>query len=115
VVRLEENTLPVVVLGVLCDFFFCISCRNRQPWLLAGWGFSFRQPAVAACWCGRCIPFPGALLVQVTAPASQAAGRLLAVCPDVAELLAVITLNWVWLWVWVLYYDRRSVGQSVLE
>jgi hypothetical protein len=25
VVRLEENTLPVVVLGVVCDFFFCIS------------------------------------------------------------------------------------------
>jgi hypothetical protein len=24
-VRLEENTLPVLVLGVLCDFFFCIS------------------------------------------------------------------------------------------
>jgi hypothetical protein len=25
VVRLEKNTLPVVVLGVLCDFFFCSS------------------------------------------------------------------------------------------
>jgi hypothetical protein len=22
---------------------------------------------------------------------------------------------WVWVWVWVLYYDRRSVGQSVLD
>jgi hypothetical protein len=25
VVRLEENAFPFTVLGVLCDFFFCIS------------------------------------------------------------------------------------------
>jgi hypothetical protein len=55
--------------------------------------FSFRQPTVAARSGGRCIPFLGALFVQVTAPASQAAGRLLAVCPDVAELLAVMALR----------------------
>jgi hypothetical protein len=38
--------------------------------------FSFRQPAVAARYGGRRIPLLGALLVQVTAPAPQAAGRL---------------------------------------
>jgi hypothetical protein len=56
-------------------------------------GFPLRQPAVAACWGGRCILFLGTLLVQVIVPAPQAAGRLLAVCPDVAELLAVMALR----------------------
>jgi hypothetical protein len=55
--------------------------------------FSFRQPAVAACWGGRCFPFLGALLVHVTVPAPQAVRRLLAVFPDVAELLAVMALR----------------------
>jgi hypothetical protein len=54
--------------------------------------FSFHQLTVAACWGGRYIPFLGALLVQVTTPAPQVAGRLLAVCPDVAKLLAVMAL-----------------------
>jgi hypothetical protein len=53
---------------------------------------SFRQSTVAACWGGRYIPFLGSLLVQVTASA-QAAGRMFAVCPDVAELLAVMALR----------------------
>jgi hypothetical protein len=35
----------------------------------------------------------GALFVQVTVPAPQAGVRLFAVCPDVAELLAVIALH----------------------
>jgi hypothetical protein len=48
---------------------------------------------VAAGLGGWCIPFLGALLVQVTAPAPQAARRLLAVCPDLAELLAVLALR----------------------
>jgi hypothetical protein len=30
VVKLEENTLPAVVLGVLCDFFFCISTESES-------------------------------------------------------------------------------------
>jgi hypothetical protein len=55
--------------------------------------FSFRQQTVAACWGGSCISFLGALLVQVTAPATETAGRLLAVCTDVAELLAVTALR----------------------
>jgi hypothetical protein len=54
---------------------------------------SFRQFAVAACWCGRCISFFRTLLVQVAATASQTTGRLLAVFPNVAELLAVVALR----------------------
>jgi hypothetical protein len=55
--------------------------------------FSFRQPTDAARWGGRCIYFLGALLLQVSAPVPQAAGWLFAVCPDVAELLAVMALR----------------------
>jgi hypothetical protein len=55
--------------------------------------FSFHQPTVAARWGGRYIPFLGALLVQVTASAPQASGRMLAVGPDVATLLAVVALG----------------------
>jgi hypothetical protein len=51
---------------------------------------SFRQPAVTPCWCGRCIPFFRTFLVQVAASAPQTTVRLLGVCPDVAELLAVM-------------------------
>jgi hypothetical protein len=41
VVSLEEKTLPVVVLGVLCDLFFCRSSfACLQPRQLAGCGFS---------------------------------------------------------------------------
>jgi hypothetical protein len=53
---------------------------------------SYRQLAVAACWCGRCISFFRTLLVQVAATAPQTTGRLLAVFPNVAELLAVMAL-----------------------
>jgi hypothetical protein len=55
--------------------------------------FSFRQLTVAARWGGSYISFLGALLVQVTALAPQAARTLFAVCPDVAELLAVMALR----------------------
>jgi hypothetical protein len=55
--------------------------------------FSFRQTTVAPRWGGRCIPFLGALLMQMTPSAPLAAGRLLAVFPDVAELLAVMALR----------------------
>jgi hypothetical protein len=49
--------------------------------------------AVAAYWCGRCISFFRTLLVQVAAPTPQTMGRLLAVCPNVAQLLAVMALR----------------------
>jgi hypothetical protein len=54
---------------------------------------SYRQLAVAACWCGRCISFFRTLLVQVVATAPQTTGRLLAVFPNVAEMLAVMALH----------------------
>jgi hypothetical protein len=60
---------------------------------LAGWAFSYRQLAVAACWCGRYIFFFRTLLVQVAATAPQTTGRLLAVFPNVVELLAVMALR----------------------
>jgi hypothetical protein len=53
--------------------------------------FSFRQPTFAALWSRWWIPFLGALFVQVNPAAPQVAGRLFAVCPDVAKLLAVMT------------------------
>jgi hypothetical protein len=66
---------------------------SAAPIICGMWFFSFRQPTVAARWGERCIPFLGALLVQVIPSASQAAVRLFAVCPDVAELLAVMALR----------------------
>jgi hypothetical protein len=54
---------------------------------------SFRQLATAACWCGGCISFLRKLLVQVAALATQTTGKLLAVFPNVAELLAVMALR----------------------
>jgi hypothetical protein len=62
--------------------------------IICGMGFfTFRQPTVAACWRGRLISFLGVLLVLATASVPRAAGRLLAICPDVAELLAVVALD----------------------
>jgi hypothetical protein len=85
VLRLEENTLPVVVLHIFCHFFLHFLLRVSAAPIIGGMGgFSFLQPAVAACWSGRFIFFLGALLLQVTASAAQLVGRLLAVCPDVA-------------------------------
>jgi hypothetical protein len=55
--------------------------------------FSFRQPAVAGSWRGRSVSLFGAFFVQVTAPAPSITWRLFAVSPDVAELLAVVTLR----------------------
>jgi hypothetical protein len=73
--------------------FMHLLLRVSAAQIICGMGvFSFRQPTVAACWSGRCIPLLGELLVQVTASA-QAAGRLLACWPDVAKLLAVKSLR----------------------
>jgi hypothetical protein len=55
--------------------------------------FSFRQQTVAAYWGEKYILFLWTLLLRVTAPAPQAAEKLLAVCPAVAELLAVMALR----------------------
>jgi hypothetical protein len=62
--------------------------------IVGGMGFfSFRQPAVAACWGGCCVPLLGALFVEVSAPAPLTTRRVFAICPDVAELLAVVALR----------------------
>jgi hypothetical protein len=54
---------------------------------------SLRQLAVTACWCGSSVFLLWAVLVQVSAPAPQTAGMLLAISTDVAELLAVVALG----------------------
>jgi hypothetical protein len=51
------------------------------------------QLAVAACRCWCCVAFFRLLLVQVTVPIPHTRGRLLAVSPDMTELLAVVTLR----------------------
>jgi hypothetical protein len=54
---------------------------------------SLRQLAVAARWSLRFVPLLWAVFMQVSAPTSQAVGRLFTVGPDVAKLLAVKTLG----------------------
>jgi hypothetical protein len=54
---------------------------------------SVHQFAVAACRYRCCIALFRELLVQVTAPEPHRTGSLLAVSPDMAEFLAVITLR----------------------
>ncbi|PNF35561.1 hypothetical protein B7P43_G03721 [Cryptotermes secundus] len=71
----EENAIPFVVLGTLCNFLSRIS--------------SWRAAYLYVC----CVALSRALLVQVTAPTPHTTGRLLAVGPDMAELLAVVTLR----------------------
>jgi hypothetical protein len=62
--------------------------------IIGGMSFlSLRQPAVAACWNGSRVSLILALLEQVAASAPQTTRRLPTVCPDVAELLAVMTLS----------------------
>jgi hypothetical protein len=89
VVWLEENTLPIVVLGALWDFLFCISSLAcLQP--LDSWRdeVPLRPPT---CSCSMYALFR-AFLVQMTAPTPHTMGRLVAVSPDLVELLAVVTL-----------------------
>jgi hypothetical protein len=53
---------------------------------------SVHQLAVSACRYRWCIALFQAFLVQMTAPTPHIMGRLLAASPDMAELLAVVTL-----------------------
>jgi hypothetical protein len=57
------------------------------------WFFTLRQLTVAASRSRRLVPLLRAVLVQVAAPTPHAAGRLFAVGPNVAKLLAVKTLG----------------------
>jgi hypothetical protein len=78
-VWLEENTLPIVVLGVLCDVLFRISSLAcLQP----------EVPLRPATCSGSMSVSMLSLLAQVTAPTPHTTGRLLAVRLDMAELLA---------------------------
>jgi hypothetical protein len=54
---------------------------------------SVHQLAFAACLYQCYVTFFWALLVQVTAPTPHTTGRLLAINPNVADLLAVATLR----------------------
>jgi hypothetical protein len=54
---------------------------------------SVHQLAVVACRYRCCIALFQAFLAQVTVPTSHTMGRLLAVSPDMAKLLAVVTLH----------------------
>jgi hypothetical protein len=93
VARFDENTLPVVVLGVLWAFLLCSSSLASAAPIIDGMGFhTLRQLAVTASWSGGSVILLRALLVEVAAPAPQTTWRLLTVCPDVAELLAVVAL-----------------------
>jgi hypothetical protein len=78
VVGFEENTLPVMSAAAV----------------MGGMSFlSLRQLAVIACSCASSVSLLWAVLVQVSAPAPQTAGRLFAVSPDVAQLLAVVAFG----------------------
>jgi hypothetical protein len=54
--------------------------------------FSFSQLAVAACRCWRSVLPLRTVCMQVADHTPQAAARILAICPDVAKLLAAVAL-----------------------
>jgi hypothetical protein len=66
---------------------------------------SFGQLAVAACQCWRCVPLLRTVFAQVAIPTPQARGRLFAISPDMAKLLAVVALHECVLWFALLYLD----------
>jgi hypothetical protein len=82
VMKFKENTIPVVFLGMTAA-----TVVGRTCWL------TFGHLAVAARqhWGG--IPILWVVFVQVAATTPQAARRLLAICPDVGKLLAIIALG----------------------
>jgi hypothetical protein len=86
-VWLEENTLSIVILCTL-SFFLGVPAAL----IVGGLRFlSIHQLAVAACRYQCCIVLFQAFLVQVTALKPHTMGRLLAVSPDMAELLAIVS------------------------
>jgi hypothetical protein len=74
----EENTLPVGDSGCSLQLLFLhlLLRVSATPIIFGMWVFSLRLPRVTACCGGRCISFLGALLVQLTASAPQAACSL---------------------------------------
>jgi hypothetical protein len=55
--------------------------------------FSVAQLAVAACRFGFCVALLRVVSVKVPTYTPQTTGTLLAICPDLAEFLAVETLR----------------------
>jgi hypothetical protein len=77
--------------------------------IICGMGvFSFRQPTVAACGDGRCIP------VQVTAPAPQAAGRLRAAMAVRALCASALIAMWQRLGSRKISWDFVVLGPRIL-
>jgi hypothetical protein len=95
VVRFEENNLPVVVLGVLCNVIFL-----QHPLLVSAagiiagmWLFFLQKLAVAACRSGVSIFRLWTLFLQLAVPAPLTTVWLFALCPVMAVLLALVTLR----------------------
>jgi hypothetical protein len=62
--------------------------------IVVGMGIlSVHQHAVAACQCRCCVAFFRVFFVQVATPTPQATEMLLADCPGMAKLLAVVALR----------------------
>jgi hypothetical protein len=79
-----------------CSLRFLLLQLLRVPAapVIGGMGFlALHKLAVTADWSGESVLLLWTLFVQVAAPAPQITGRLLTVCPDVAELLAVMALR----------------------
>jgi hypothetical protein len=79
------------------------------------WFFTLRQLAIAASRSRRFIPLLRAVLMQVAAPTPHAAGRLLAVGTDVANLLAVEILGEGELGFVCLYIDENVAEAGEFE
>jgi hypothetical protein len=76
-----ENILRVVFLGVLCGFLFCIcSPDNLRDGLSPFSNWQLQDAGVEDVFL-----FFRTFLVQMTVPAPQTTGWLLAVCPNVAN------------------------------
>jgi hypothetical protein len=65
---------------------------SAAPIIGGMWFLALRKLAVTASWSGGSVLLLRTFLVQVAAPAPRISGRLFAVGPNVAELLAVVTL-----------------------
>jgi hypothetical protein len=90
----EEKTLPAFAFGSFWDFLLRISSFALAAAAVVGrmWFFTFHQLTVAAYWSGSGFLFLGTLYAG--GPSTpHATWRLVAVNPDVAELLTVVTLS----------------------
>jgi hypothetical protein len=87
VVKFEENILPVVVFGFRWNFF-CMTTATVVGRMCC---FSFSQLAVADVGVEEAFSLLRQSLCKWLSP-YHAAGRLLAIHPDMAKLLAILAL-----------------------